>query len=111
MKLVTFSHQGATRLGALRGTDGGSGVLDFGRAAPELPKDMLAFLAAGDQALAQARQALETNDPAGDLPLREVRLLAPVPRPGKIICIGLNYRDHAAESNLPIPDFPTVFAK
>src|ERR1051325_3824441 len=36
---------------------------------------------------------------------------APVPRPGKLICIGLNYRDHAAESNLPIPKEPVVFSK
>jgi len=36
---------------------------------------------------------------------------APVPRPGKLICIGLNYRDHAAESNLPIPREPVVFSK
>ena len=36
---------------------------------------------------------------------------APVPRPGKIICIGLNYRDHAAESNLPVPEQPVVFSK
>ena len=39
------------------------------------------------------------------------RLLAPIPRPPKIICIGLNYRDHAEESKLPIPEVPTVFAK
>jgi 2-keto-4-pentenoate hydratase/2-oxohepta-3-ene-1,7-dioic acid hydratase in catechol pathway len=37
--------------------------------------------------------------------------LAPIPRPPKIICIGLNYRDHAEESNLPIPETPTMFAK
>ena len=36
---------------------------------------------------------------------------APVPRPGKLICIGLNYRDHAAESNLPLPKEPVVFSK
>ncbi|MEK6281932.1 MAG: fumarylacetoacetate hydrolase family protein [Acidobacteriota bacterium] len=36
---------------------------------------------------------------------------APVPRPGKLICIGLNYRDHAAESNMPIPEKPVVFSK
>ena len=36
---------------------------------------------------------------------------APVPRPGKILCIGLNYRDHAAESNMPIPEKPVVFSK
>lgn len=36
---------------------------------------------------------------------------APVPRPGKVICIGLNYRDHAAESGMPIPDRPVLFSK
>ena len=41
----------------------------------------------------------------------KVKLAAPVPRPPKIICIGLNYRDHAIESNLPIPETPTMFAK
>ena len=36
---------------------------------------------------------------------------APVPRPGKVICIGLNYRDHAAESGMPVPERPVVFSK
>jgi 2-keto-4-pentenoate hydratase/2-oxohepta-3-ene-1,7-dioic acid hydratase in catechol pathway len=36
---------------------------------------------------------------------------APVPRPGKVICIGLNYRDHAAESKMPIPESPVIFSK
>lgn len=36
---------------------------------------------------------------------------APVPRPGKLICIGLNYRDHAAESKMPIPERPVIFSK
>ena len=41
----------------------------------------------------------------------EISLCAPVPRPGKIICIGLNYRDHAEESGIPIPETPLVFSK
>ena len=41
----------------------------------------------------------------------QVGLLAPIPRPPKVICIGLNYRDHAAESKMAIPDVPTVFSK
>ncbi len=40
-----------------------------------------------------------------------VRLLAPVPDPQKIICIGLNYRDHAAESGVPAPEEPILFSK
>jgi 2,4-diketo-3-deoxy-L-fuconate hydrolase len=42
---------------------------------------------------------------------KEVRLAAPIPRPGKIICIGLNYRDHAAESGMEIPKSPVIFSK
>jgi 2-keto-4-pentenoate hydratase/2-oxohepta-3-ene-1,7-dioic acid hydratase in catechol pathway len=43
--------------------------------------------------------------------LEEAKICAPVPRPAKIICIGLNYRDHAAESNMPVPESPIIFAK
>ena len=42
---------------------------------------------------------------------RDAYWFAPVPRPGKLICIGLNYRDHAAESNMPIPERPVIFSK
>ena len=38
-------------------------------------------------------------------------LLAPVPAPGKVVCVGLNYRDHAAETGKPIPTEPVLFAK
>ena len=41
----------------------------------------------------------------------DVHLLAPVPRPGKIVCVGLNYRDHAAETGKPVPTEPVLFAK
>ena len=42
----------------------------------------------------------------GEVLLSEVTLLAPVPQPRKIICIGLNYRAHADEGGNPIPDYP-----
>jgi 2-keto-4-pentenoate hydratase/2-oxohepta-3-ene-1,7-dioic acid hydratase in catechol pathway len=45
------------------------------------------------------------------VPLADIRLLAPVPRPGKLICIGLNYRDHAAESKAEVPSSPVTFSK
>jgi 2-keto-4-pentenoate hydratase/2-oxohepta-3-ene-1,7-dioic acid hydratase in catechol pathway len=45
------------------------------------------------------------------IPLAEVTLLSPVPRPGKVICIGLNYADHAAESGMEPPAAPLVFSK
>jgi 2-keto-4-pentenoate hydratase/2-oxohepta-3-ene-1,7-dioic acid hydratase in catechol pathway len=51
---------------------------------------------------------------ASDLPRRalaDIRLAAPIPRPGKIVCIGLNYADHAQESGMPVPEEPIVFFK
>ena len=45
------------------------------------------------------------------VPYRSVSLLAPVPNPGKIIAVGLNYRDHAAETGTPLPSEPPLFAK
>ncbi len=105
MKLVTFSRNGATRLGALRGQQ----VIDLNQADSSLPSDMLAFLEAGESALQAARKAVDHT--TNGIALSEVRLRAPIPRPGKIICIGLNYRDHAAETGQAIPQYPVVFSK
>ena len=46
-----------------------------------------------------------------DHPIDALTLLPPVPRPGKIVCIGLNYRKHAEEGGNPIPDYPAVFLR
>ena len=108
MKLVTFTHNGHSRIGALV-ADGT--IVDLNRANPLLPTDMLAFLAGGADAKKLAEKALAIPLPSAVLSQSAVTLQAPLPRPGKILCIGLNYRDHAAESNQPIPDHPTVFAK
>ena len=58
--------------------------------------------------------AIAVNSPqtAGEaVALADVELLCPVLRPGKIICIGLNYRAHAIEGGNPIPDYPAVFMR
>jgi 2-keto-4-pentenoate hydratase/2-oxohepta-3-ene-1,7-dioic acid hydratase in catechol pathway len=62
---------------------------------------------------ADARRRVATwlsGKPAA-VPLAKARLLAPLPRPPKIICVGLNYRDHAIESKMEIPKVPTIFSK
>src|SRR5215204_2985033 len=62
--------------------------------------------------LGKDRKALEEAKGKGWLvQSSDAYWLAPVPRPGKLICIGLNYRDHAAESNMPIPERPVIFSK
>jgi 2,4-diketo-3-deoxy-L-fuconate hydrolase len=88
----------------------------------ERPKDLLAwfdmdgpwFQRAREthDALVQDEKALAAARDKGWLvPSRDTYWYAPVPRPGKIICIGLNYRDHAAESKMPIPEKPVIFSK
>jgi 2-keto-4-pentenoate hydratase/2-oxohepta-3-ene-1,7-dioic acid hydratase in catechol pathway len=72
---------------------------------------VLAVIAGGADALDRVRRWLKNPPPGEPFDPARTRLPAPVPRPPKIICIGLNYSDHAAESNLPIPSTPTVFAK
>lgn len=73
--------------------------------------DMLGVLAQGDEVLAKIENWVY-NPPAGAVAeLGAVALMAPVPRPPKLICVGLNYRDHARESNMEIPKVPTIFNK
>ncbi|MGI8566411.1 MAG: fumarylacetoacetate hydrolase family protein [Pyrinomonadaceae bacterium] len=94
--------------------------LEFGR--PCAPNEPLAWFdldsewwpqaVALYESLGRDSRKLKRAEERGLVALRrDVRLLAPVPRPGKLICIGLNYRDHAAESNMPIPESPVVFSK
>jgi 2-keto-4-pentenoate hydratase/2-oxohepta-3-ene-1,7-dioic acid hydratase in catechol pathway len=84
-------------------------VVDLSVAAPDLPTDVAQLLAAGPEALERARVAAAGD--AGRIPLAEAQLASPVPRPGKFLAVGLNYADHVAESGVPTPDYPTVFAK
>jgi len=112
---VTFAQHGETHIGALVAEGGGdaAAVFDFNRAQPGLPADMTEFLKAGEPAWALARSALAAADDRYLVPAAEVTLLAPVPRPGKIICLGRNYRDHtdAAGASSPPPEHPVFFAK
>jgi 2-keto-4-pentenoate hydratase/2-oxohepta-3-ene-1,7-dioic acid hydratase in catechol pathway len=106
MKLLTFTLDGRTRTGALAGE---AHVVDLPAADPAIPADMLALLAGGDAVLDRARAAIK--EAAARIPLAAVTIEAPVPRPGKALAIGLNYRDHAAESGQQIPERPVVFCK
>ena len=45
------------------------------------------------------------------LPRAEVTLLAPVTRPDKVVCVGMNYADHCREQNVPVPKEPIIFSK
>jgi 2-keto-4-pentenoate hydratase/2-oxohepta-3-ene-1,7-dioic acid hydratase in catechol pathway len=102
MKLATFTHGDSTRIGVIAGDE----VIDLARAAPELPREMVALLTAGAGALERARSA---DGPR--LALAAVRLEAPVRRPPKFLAIGLNYADHIAETGAKRPEVPIFFNK
>ncbi|PHK94186.1 5-oxopent-3-ene-1,2,5-tricarboxylate decarboxylase [Pseudoroseomonas rhizosphaerae] len=104
MRLVAIEHEGGPALGARLGED----VVLLADAVPGLPRDPLLALAA--LGLPEGAPALAARlHGAPRRPLAGMRLLPAVPRPGKIICIGLNYALHAKEGNNPIPDYPAVF--
>jgi 2-keto-4-pentenoate hydratase/2-oxohepta-3-ene-1,7-dioic acid hydratase in catechol pathway len=105
MRLCTFRDSSGPRLGVA----GDGGVVDLAQAAPELPREMTALLAAGAPALRRAASA--ASNARERLALDAVRLAAPILRPPKFLAIGLNYADHIAESRLEPPKLPTVFNK
>ena len=73
--------------------------------------DLISVITGGADTMDQVYRWVD-NPPGGErLDPSSVTYLPPVVKPPKIICIGLNYRDHAEESKLPIPEVPTVFAK
>ncbi len=129
MRLLTYTHSGAPRLGAViddwvidlpaaftvfQQDQSSSGTGEQG-----LPEDMLTFIQAGDWARDAAQKIVDevtSRDPSGMtdpfvIPLAEVHVAAPVLNPSKIICAGLNYADHCREQNVPVPERPKLFAK
>lgn len=100
MRLVTFEKCGGATLGARKGDQ----IVDLSSVA----SDMRTFLEGGDGARKAAEAAI---DEGAGVDAATTRILAPIQNPEKIICIGLNYADHAAESGMPIPEEPIIFSK
>lgn len=111
MKLVTFTYNNVTHIGVLRGEERNQSVIDLNLFDSTLPSDLAKFLGEGEPAHKKALNALKIADKLVIIPLDAVKLEAPVPVPGKILCVGLNYRDHVEESKMAIPEYPTIFAK
>jgi 2-keto-4-pentenoate hydratase/2-oxohepta-3-ene-1,7-dioic acid hydratase in catechol pathway len=106
MRLTTIQTSVGPRAAVLRGLD----YVDLHATDSALPTSVRALLEAGPAALQAAEQAA-ARPAAIRIPAASARLLPPVPDPQKIVCIGLNYRDHAAESGAPIPKEPVLFSK
>jgi 2-keto-4-pentenoate hydratase/2-oxohepta-3-ene-1,7-dioic acid hydratase in catechol pathway len=124
MKLCTFELKRLLHVGSVAGDC----VVDLAAAAAALPRlkgysalfhcvECLLYM---PRALAIARKVEKTALAAGTragrkpkylIPLSEVKYGPPVPRPGKILCIGQNYADHCREQNVPLPEIPELFCK
>jgi 2-keto-4-pentenoate hydratase/2-oxohepta-3-ene-1,7-dioic acid hydratase in catechol pathway len=105
MKLCTFQHDGRARAGIVSGDS----VIDLHSAG--FPTVMTYLEGVEPEARLRVEDLLAKPPDDAVFLMTRIKLLAPIPRPPKIICIGLNYRDHAIESNMPIPTTPTVFTK
>ncbi len=105
MKLVSLApHAG---LGVVR-DDRVIAARDLGPLAPASMSELLGDWHSGMARLAQGMLKVPADS---GVALGDVALMAPVPRPGKIACAGVNYRMHAAEQNHEPPDHPVMFAK
>jgi len=111
MRLVSFTQitedgdAGRVRTGLVVGDE----IVDLTDPAVGLPADMCDLLAAGPEALARAAGSAEVR--ASRYPASSVRLVAPVPRPPKVLAIGLNYRAHVAEMGRELPEHQVWFNK
>jgi 2-keto-4-pentenoate hydratase/2-oxohepta-3-ene-1,7-dioic acid hydratase in catechol pathway len=106
MRLATLNT--ASGLSAAVRHDGD--YIDLHATDKAFPSGVRQILAAGPEVMQHAARACKRAD-AVRVPLAKARLAAPILDPQKIICLGLNYRDHAAETNAPIPREPIVFSK
>lgn len=104
MRLVTYRSESGPRAAGVRGNQ----YVDLNRADSQLPASLKELLAQGDAALKRAAAAIQ-NGPAVDA--ASVKLFAPIPDPQKVLCIGLNYADHARESGQQPPSEPVLFNK
>lgn len=126
MKLVTYKKQNEklsigviydNKVIDLPITYKNANITELGYNFKRIPTDMTAFLALGDAAMNFVKDLLDKLDKHSDqvlniaVPLNEVTLMAPVLKPGKILCVGLNYVKHAQEGGRPIPIEPVVFGK
>jgi 2-keto-4-pentenoate hydratase/2-oxohepta-3-ene-1,7-dioic acid hydratase in catechol pathway len=104
MRLITYRSDTGPRVAGLR--DGLA--VDLHGADPAVPSCVKQLLGQGPEGLARAAQALARGQ---GVPLASLQLTPLIPNPEKVICIGLNYADHARESNMALPDEPVFFSK
>ena len=106
MRLITYKAGSAAAVGLVVGDS----VVDLASAKADLPGSMRELIALGDSALSDLKKLEGGSAPAG-IPLASVELLPVITDAPKIICVGLNYADHAKEGGNAVPDYPGLFMR
>lgn len=105
MRFITYIQGGQQRLGVVTGQE----VIDLNQAQPQISADLRTALRAGQDLAGAAKVAIASN--AKRVPLASVQLAPVLPEPGKIVCLGLNYYDHAKEGGREKPVYPWFFLR
>jgi len=105
MRIFCFNKHGTPTLGARLGDKS----VDLSVAAPDLPKDMLSLLRAGDGAMEKVKAAIEQA--SGTLDLSAIEYCIPIADPPKFLCVGRNYAAHAKEGGAEPPKYPDIFMR
>jgi acylpyruvate hydrolase len=107
MKIVGFEKDDAPRLGVVDGDN----VVDLQAVDPRIPGDLGEWLAANDGELKPLADIAKRAPASARRPLAGLTFGLPVTRPGKIVCLGLNYLEHAKEGGHQKPEFPSIFMR
>ncbi|MCB1739353.1 MAG: fumarylacetoacetate hydrolase family protein [Gammaproteobacteria bacterium] len=107
MRLVTLARDGGATLGVRRD----DAIIDLGKLSGSLPGSMLELIEAGPRALAEVQSAIAKAPESSLIAADTADYLPPIPTPGKIICLGLNYADHAKEGGHERPTYPSFFMR
>jgi acylpyruvate hydrolase len=107
MKIVAFEKDKALHLGVVEGDS----VIDLQAADPRVPADLGLWLKDNDGDLAPLGDVARRAPASARRPLAGLPFALPVARPGKIVCLGLNYLEHAKEGGHQKPEFPSIFMR
>ena len=105
MKLVNFLYKGEKNIGALLD----DGVCSFKSISDKYSISMLEFIEQIDDLSPKVSKFINSNPEV--IPLSEIEFLPVIERPGKVLAVGLNYKDHAKETGMDLPKVPMIFTK
>ncbi len=105
MKLVNFLYKGEKNIGALLD----DGVCSFKSISDKYSMSMMEFIEQIDDLSPKVSKFINSNPEV--IPLSEIEFLPVIERPGKVLAVGLNYKDHAKETGMDLPEVPMIFTK